>query len=305
MFFLQICKALVGVLNGKIWLESQINVGTSVHFTLSFPKTLKEVATSKTPLSAKDLDPMAKWSSDIDHPSELNNTSFLDLSKVPRDQIRICIAEDNPINQKIAVSFVTKLGFKPTAYSDGKAAVEGLRQKAREQKPFHLVLMDCQMPVLDGYDATRLIRKDKDPAVRGVIVIAMTASAIKGDRESCLECGMNNYLAKPVRAVVLKSMLDDYLDQPSVPIPKLQETANIMATKVIDEAKVAAGEKQEKPRITPNKQSNGVLLENSKDDVSSRIPSNGLQASVTLPVRQDSLSYTPIPLPSSDSPGKG
>lgn len=59
--------------------------------------------------------------------------------------------------------------------------------------------MDVQMPVLDGYDATREIRKHKDPLIRNVLVIAMTASAIQGDREKCLEAGMNNYLAKPVR----------------------------------------------------------------------------------------------------------
>ena len=59
--------------------------------------------------------------------------------------------------------------------------------------------MDVQMPVLDGYDATREIRKHKDPTVRSVLIIAMTASAIRGDREKCLEAGMNNYLAKPVR----------------------------------------------------------------------------------------------------------
>ena len=283
-------------------MESQINVGTSVNFTLSFQKTFKEAISNKTPLSAKDLDPMAKWSSDADYSSQLRNTSFKDLTQIPRDQIRICIAEDNPINQKIAVSFVTKLGFKPIAYNDGKAAVEGLRQKSREQNPFHLVLMDCQMPVLDGYDATRLIRKDEDPHVRDVLVIAMTASAIKGDREKCIECGMNNYLAKPVRAAVLKSMLDEYLSKPSVVIPKLQETANNVVTKVIEEAKATINEKQERPGMKTNG-SLKVSFENSKGHISPRILDDS-EALTTLPIRHDSLSYTPLSLPPNITPKK-
>jgi DNA-binding response OmpR family regulator len=71
--------------------------------------------------------------------------------------------------------------------------------------------MDVQMPVLDGYNATREIRKDKDSNVNQALVIAMTASAIDGDREKCLDAGMNNYLAKPVRSSVLSEMLDQYL----------------------------------------------------------------------------------------------
>jgi DNA-binding response OmpR family regulator len=71
--------------------------------------------------------------------------------------------------------------------------------------------MDVQMPVLDGYDATRMIRKQSDSNVNQVLVIAMTASAIEGDREKCLDAGMNNYLAKPVRSSVLSDMLDQYL----------------------------------------------------------------------------------------------
>ena len=87
---------------------------------------------------------MATWSSEADLPG-IHTSSIIDLSQVPRDQIRICIAEDNPINQKIAVSFVKKLGFMSVAYNDGKAAVEGLRQKSRDGAPFHLCLMDVQV----------------------------------------------------------------------------------------------------------------------------------------------------------------
>ena len=166
---LSICKALVSVLNGKIWLESQVGIGTTVSFTLTFPKaptaaTVNQTTTIKT----REPDPMAKWSSDAETAAARAAPATIDLSLIPRDQLRICIAEDNPINQKIAISFVTKLGFKSEAYNDGLQAVEALRRKSLEKQPFHLVLMDVQMPVLDGYDATKLIRKDEDLAVRNV-----------------------------------------------------------------------------------------------------------------------------------------
>lgn len=231
---LSICKALIEVMNGKISLESQAGVGTTVYFTVTFPKAAKMATKDRSPIAAQAPDAMATWSSEGGE--NLTKSSFFDLSQIPRKELRICIAEDNPINQKIAVSFVTKLGFKSEAYNDGLQAVEALRHRSSENNPFHLVLMDVQMPVLDGYDATRLIRADKDPAVRGVLIIAMTASAIQGDKEKCLEAGMNNYLAKPVRAAVLKSMLEDYLSQPDKPMPDLQSTAHDLATKVIKKA---------------------------------------------------------------------
>ena len=235
---LSICKALIEVLEGRIWLESQLGVGTTVSFELSFPK-ISLVPTSPEELaSSKDADPMATWSSDAqDSPSTPLSTPFLDLTRIPRDQLRICIAEDNPINQQIAVSFVTKLGFQCQAFNDGLQAVEALREKSKAGQPFHLVLMDVQMPVLDGYDATRLIRIDPDPAVRGVLIIAMTASAIRGDKEKCIDAGMNNYLAKPVRAAVLKDMLEDYLNQKHKAIPGLRETVNDLAEKAVASVK--------------------------------------------------------------------
>lgn len=184
---LSICKALVEVLNGKIYMESQIGVGTTVSFVIRFQKASRLAETNSTEKNTKEPDPMATWSSDAENLTPRSSTaSFFDLTRIPREELKICIAEDNPINQRIAISFVTKLGFESEAYSDGQQAVEALRQRSKEKSPFHLVLMDVQMPVLDGYDATKLIRKDPDPAVRGVLIIAMTASAIRGDREKCL-----------------------------------------------------------------------------------------------------------------------
>ncbi|KAL9586432.1 MAG: hypothetical protein Q9203_003864 [Teloschistes exilis] len=236
---LSICKALVEVLNGKLWLESQLGVGTNVSFTLTFAKAPKITNANSSAIERPSVepDPMATWSSDVDgHHGTNLGASGVDLSKIPRDQLRICIAEDNPINQKIAVSFVAKLGLKSEAYSDGLQAVEALRSSSAAGEPFHLVLMDVQMPVLDGYEATRLIRKDNDPVVRGVLIVAMTASAIRGDREKCIDAGMNNYLAKPVKAAVLKTMLESYLSQEPKIMGALQETANAVAKDAIEQA---------------------------------------------------------------------
>ena len=225
---LSICKAMIeNVLGGKIWIESTPGMGTTVSFTLTFQKAPEDaaVATKDTlNLKAKDPDPMASWNrshspthtlsaspercEDVPSPSKAD---FRDLSRIPRNELRICIAEDNAINRKIALSYVKKLGLHAEAYDDGKQAYEALQAAAKGAQPFHLVLMDVQMPVLDGYEATRAIRRDEDRRVRDVLIIAMTASAIRGDREKCLEAGMNNYLAKPVKAKVLKGMLDEYL----------------------------------------------------------------------------------------------
>jgi CheY-like chemotaxis protein len=134
------------------------------------------------------------------------------LSHIPKDQIRICIAEDNAINARIALQYLQRLGYpRVDTYDNGLKAVEGLREKARQGTPYHMILMDVQMPVLDGYEATKLLRNDELETVRKVLVIAMTASAIQGDREKCLAAGMDDYLAKPVRSEVLKKKLDAYL----------------------------------------------------------------------------------------------
>ncbi|PYI15478.1 hypothetical protein BO99DRAFT_249898 [Aspergillus violaceofuscus CBS 115571] len=208
---LSICKAIIeDVLGGAIWLDSTSGVGTTVTFHLSFNK-VKDA-------SSKGL--RSKLPSPDGEKASSPKPTARDLSMVPRDQIRVCIAEDNPINQKIAVKFVTGLNLQCEAYSDGRQAVEALRARSREGNPFHVVLMDVQMPTLDGYNATREIRKDPDPNVNEALVIAMTASAIEGDREKCLDAGMNNYLPKPVRSTILAEMLDQYL----APVPAYTRT---------------------------------------------------------------------------------
>lgn len=229
---LSICKSLIQVMHGKIWIESEAGVGTTVIFTITLPKAPKGAAVGDMSVAAKDPEP--------DSPNRsrhaISTATHLDLSGIARDQIRICIAEDNPINQKIAVSFMQRLGFQLVdAYDNGREAVDAMRAKAVEGQPYHLVLMDVQMPELDGYEATRELRGDTRPAIREVLIIAMTASAIMGDREKCLEAGMNNYLAKPVRANVLKTMLDTYLQQSNNDVANVPKKADEVAPSVLKE----------------------------------------------------------------------
>ena len=114
------------------------------------------------------------------------------------------LAEDNPINQKVALAMVEKLGYHADAVANGLEALDALGSR-----PYDLVLMDIQMPEMDGLEATAQVRDPKS-AVRGhdVPIVALTAAAMKGDREKCLAAGMNDYLTKPLRPEELGRMIE-------------------------------------------------------------------------------------------------
>lgn len=208
---LSICKSLVEtMMRGKIQLESEKQQGTTAWFTVTFDKAPSEVVAGDAQTAPLPLPEPTSRPSSVDPSSDY--MPYADLARIPRDQLRICIAEDNAINAKIAMQYMQRLGYiRVDSYDNGMKAVEGLRTKALEGDPYHVILMDVQMPVLDGYEATKLLRNDPIDAVRKILVIAMTASAIQGDREKCLAAGMNDYLAKPVRSDVLKKKLETYL----------------------------------------------------------------------------------------------
>jgi CheY-like chemotaxis protein/HPt (histidine-containing phosphotransfer) domain-containing protein len=121
---------------------------------------------------------------------------------------RVLLTEDNPVNQQVAMGMLRKLGLRVSLANNGKEALEIINH-AR----FDLVLMDCQMPVMDGYEATAAIRKLEREALSKakLPIIALTANALPGDREKCLAAGMDDYLSKPFMLGQLKAVLERWL----------------------------------------------------------------------------------------------
>ena len=135
------------------------------------------------------------------------------LPRASKRPVRVLLAEDHPVNQHLAIKLLTKWGHSVVVAANGRKAIEAL-----EKEPFDLVLMDLQMPQMGGLEATALIRqKEKDPHKR-IPIIAMTAHAMKGDREECLAAGMDGYITKPLDAPLLFDAIENLHSGP----PQLQ-----------------------------------------------------------------------------------
>ncbi len=185
---LAICKELCAMMGGEIAVDSAEGKGARFSFTARLEK--------QRPAPAADHGPLAGAAVCGDFPAT-----------PPGGKPRVLLAEDNPVNQKVAAAMLTKMDCYVDVVGNGLEALRAL-----ETMPYDLVLMDVQMPEMDGLSATRKIRSGllagRDPQIP---VIAMTAHAMKGDRERCLAAGMNDYLSKPVKRDELAGVLTRWL----------------------------------------------------------------------------------------------
>jgi len=117
--------------------------------------------------------------------------------------LRILMAEDNPINQRVGKLILQRAGFNIDLVGDGNEALE-----AHRANPYDLILMDCQMPIMDGFEASRQIRSLEQ---RQPIIVAVTANALVGERERCLNAGMDDYLSKPFQAEQLVALVQKWI----------------------------------------------------------------------------------------------
>ena len=182
---LAIAKALAERIGGTIGLESTPGIGSTFWFTAKFGTCL--------PAQSMDTESSAHPIREAAGKSEAH------------DKYRLLVVEDSATNRKVALWQLTKLGYAADGVSNGREALEALKLA-----PYDLVLMDCRMPVMDGYEASRRIRQGEAPG-RHLKIIAMTAHALSGDQQKCLAAGMDAYVSKPIQIDDLAAVINQLL----------------------------------------------------------------------------------------------
>jgi CheY-like chemotaxis protein len=225
---LAICRQLVELMGGHIGLESVHAESTTATCKIPFQiydgPTHGLLISTALPDRAKQQSPEEKANTKkARHPSPPDGTNAVTLdsfaiTNTPGIGNHILLVEDNPINRKVISIALKKLGFVVSAACDGQEALDFLCKDSTKPQP-NAILMDCMMPNVDGYEATRRIRNDRtmfNEQVRELPVIALTASAIKGDRERCWDAGMGDYLTKPAARDELRRTLARWLVTPRI-----------------------------------------------------------------------------------------
>ncbi|MCG6959391.1 response regulator [bacterium BMS3Abin03] len=200
---LVICREYITLMDGEIGVTSEQGKGSSFNFTARLKR-------SKSPIEEKTK---IENNPDLKTVERTSANSEFSLKTI-RGQFDILLAEDNLINQKVLLKILQASGYKAYSVGNGAEAVAAVKKGH-----YHLVLMDIQMPEVDGFSATAQIRSLEDDK-KNTIIIALTAHALMGDREKCLAAGMNEYIPKPIIAKDLLEMMDKLLDVKNALVPK-------------------------------------------------------------------------------------
>lgn len=196
---LVICRQFVNMMGGEIDVESVPGKGSKFYFNIKL-----KVQSKERQLASDDL----KMTYSL---QAANNNAASDDIKIIRGGYNILLTEDNLINQKVALRILTEAGFNAEAVNNGIEAI-----KALNEKDYSLILMDVQMPEMDGFTATKEIRK-LEAGEKHIPIIAITAHALSGDRDKCLQAGMDDYVSKPIIADKMIKVIDKWLDINSSP----------------------------------------------------------------------------------------